>query len=118
MKLFSSKQEPDLRYGLSIFVSVMSHPEFLKQKFEKRGCRERSVPAGVRGIPEKLFFPFFSRAACGGTRGGEKWGTAPHPRPRAGCPWQSRLASGLTYIERRFEKFGMTHVGQCQVKLA
>lgn len=30
---------------------VMSHLEFLKQKFEMQGCREYSVPAGVRGVP-------------------------------------------------------------------
>ena len=40
---------------------------------------------------------------------GEKWGTAPHPSQRAGCPLQSRLASRLTNIERQFEKFGVTH---------
>lgn len=87
----------------------MSHPEFLRQKFKKVGV-QRALPSdGVRGVPEKLFFPFFSRAAAGGARGEVKWGTAPHPRQRAGCPLQSRLVSGLTYVERRFEKFGMTH---------
>jgi hypothetical protein len=27
----------------------------------KQGCRERSVPAGVRGAPEKLLFLLFVR---------------------------------------------------------
>jgi len=51
----------------------MSHPEFLKQKFEKRGCRERSVPAGVRGVPAEK--PF-SRVAVGDARG-ERSGAQP-----------------------------------------
>src|SRR6266571_7211587 len=84
----------------------MSHPEFLKQKFGKRGCRERSVPAGVRGVPaKKTFFARRRRRRAGR----EKRGTAPHPSQRAGCPLQSRFSSCLTCIERQFEKFGMTH---------
>ena len=31
-------------------AGTMRHPEFLKHKFQKRGCRERSIPAGVRGL--------------------------------------------------------------------
>src|SRR2546423_13693726 len=84
----------------------MSHPEFLFQKFEKRGCRERSVPAGVAGCPRNnLFFARRLRRRAGR----EKRGTAPRPSQRAGCPLQSRLSSCLTRIERRFEKFEMTH---------
>src|SRR6266704_3349198 len=88
----------------------MSHPEFLKQKFEKAGVQRAAALCWGSGIPRKTLFPFFSRAAAGGARGEEKWGTAPRPRQRAGYPLQSRLSSGLTSIERRFEKFGMTHV--------
>jgi hypothetical protein len=39
--------------------NFMSHPEFLKQKFEKAGVQRAELSAGVRGVPEKLFFPFF-----------------------------------------------------------
>src|SRR6266704_4121579 len=88
----------------------MSHPEFLKQKFEKAGVQRAAALCWGSGYPRKTLFPFFSRAAAGGARGEEKWGTAPRPRQRAGCPLQSRLTRGLTSIERQFEKFGMTHV--------
>src|SRR2546421_9660915 len=56
---------------------VMSHPEFLKQKFEKAGVQRAEPSDGVRGAPEKFFFSFFSRAASGGARG-ERSGAQPH----------------------------------------
>ena len=99
----------------------MSHPEFfwnLKCSYcpFKSGSAEGSRPLSGIGVRRDLanwtrntFFPFFSRAAAGGARGEEKSGTAPRPRQRAASPLQSRLTSGLTSIERQFEKFGMTH---------
>src|SRR2546421_10783231 len=55
--------------------------------------------------------PFFARRSRR-RAGREKWGTAPHPRQRAGCPLQSRLSRHLMHIELHLEKFGMTH-GVC-----
>src|SRR5437588_10680545 len=86
----------------------MSHPEFLKQKFEKarvqgaqHPCRGAGCPCRGAGCPRKN--PFFVRSRRR-RAGREKRGTAPHPRQRAGCPLQSRLSRHLTYIERQFEK--------------
>jgi len=57
----------------------MIHPELLKQQFQKRGCRERSVPAGVRGVPEQLFFPFFARRLRRRERRERSVGDTPNP---------------------------------------
>jgi hypothetical protein len=65
----------------------MSHPECLKQAFEKRECRERSVPAGVQGFPEKLFFPLFFAAAGGGKREEEVAGTPADPGKGLAAPF-------------------------------
>src|SRR2546423_7466471 len=85
-----------------------SHPEFLKQTFEKARVQEARRPCRGAGCPRKI--PFFARRLRR-RAGREKWGTAPHPRQRADCPLQSRLSRRLTRIERQFEKFGITHGG-------
>src|SRR5437016_5366994 len=87
----------------------MSHPKFLKQKFEKARVQGAQRPCRGTGCPRKN--PFFARRRRRRAKR-EKRGTAPHPRQRAGCPLQSRLSRHLTYIERQFEKFGMTHEGE------
>ena len=72
----------------------MSSPKFLKQPFKKRGCRERSVPAGGRGGTfgerpgaEKLVFPFLL-AAAGRERRKETWRGSP-PTPARGLPLET-----------------------------
>ncbi len=56
---------------------------------EGAGRRLASLP-GLRGVPEKLFFPFF-RAAAGGTEERRKLGHGPKPQVKGGCPSPSRL---------------------------
>jgi hypothetical protein len=84
----------------------MSHPEFLFQKFEKsEGAGSVASLPGCGVSPQNLLFAHRRRQRAKV----EKWGTAPHLSQRADCPLQSRLASRLPQIERRFEKFGVTH---------
>jgi len=63
--------------------------------FEKRECRERSVPAGLRGVPEKLFFPLFFAVAGGGKREEEVAGTPADPG--------KGLAAPCNPLEKRIE---------------
>src|SRR3954466_15804067 len=72
---------------------------------EKRGCQGRPAPDRGPGVSPGSF-PF-SRAACGGAQKERKgfFRGHPEPRQRAGRPLQSRLRSGLKYLEQTFLKF-------------
>jgi hypothetical protein len=51
---------PLLPRRLAARLVVMSHPEFLKQKFAKAGSRGRQPPGGVWGVPTYSFYFFCS----------------------------------------------------------
>ncbi len=94
--------------------SCMSYPELLKQKFQKRECRERSVPAGACGSPTpgvpRNSFSLFCAPPAGGAREKKSVGGDTPPAPAKGCcPLQSRFSSHLRGVEPLFEKFGVTH---------
>jgi hypothetical protein len=86
----------------------MSHPAFLKQAFEKRECRERSVPAGVWRVHEKLFFPLFFAAA--GREKKKRRGHPADPGKGLAAPCNPAWEADRTEVEPMFAKCGMTHV--------
>src|SRR5947207_9720567 len=74
--------------------SIMSHPEFLKQNFEKAGV-QRAQPSDGFGMPPKnSFFPFFL-APPEAAREGREVGPSPTPQAKGWLPFAIPLVKGI-----------------------